>query len=110
LIAYFDTSGVVPLLVEEAGSDAARRLWDQAERVVTIRLLYAEARAALAQAQRMGRMGAAELRAAVGLRGYDAVHLAAAQQAADDDLVVVGGDLTLLHAAQALGLRIAVTR
>jgi len=139
LIAYFDTSAVVPLLVEEAGSDAARRLWDQAERVVTIRLLYAETRAALAQAQRMGRLGAPEVRAAVGLlddrvaqadvveiddrlvrvagdlaeahglRGYDAVHLAAALRAADDDLVVVGGDRTLLQAAQALGLRIAAT-
>lgn len=105
--------------------------------MASVRLLYPEARAALAQAQRMGRLAAerlptavadlesldrqvdhievtAELAARAGslaesaaLRGYDAVHLAAAESIADPDLVVVAGDVTLRLAAQALGLAIA---
>jgi len=137
LIAYFDTSALVPLLIEEPGSVVARRVWDEALGIVSITLLYAEARAALAQAHRMGRITRLELRAAVeglddlysqistvsidellvrqagelaeahGLRGYDAVHLAAAQRAADSDFVVVAGDQALLRAAEAVGLSIA---
>jgi predicted nucleic acid-binding protein len=137
LIAYFDTSAFAPLLVEEPGSDAARSMWDQAVRVVCVPLLYAEARGALAQARRMERLGARQQRAAVrlldelypqfevvgvdealvrhagevadayGVRGYDAVHLAAAHRVADTDLVVVAGDRALLAAAQAIGLAVA---
>jgi predicted nucleic acid-binding protein len=139
VIVYFDTSALVPLLVVEAGSRAARELWDRASRVVSIRLLYPEARAALAQAQRNGRLTARQLRSAVrgledhyeqldlveldetlahdagdlaeahGLRGYDAVHLAAARRLDDADLVVATGDAALLTAAQRLGLNTATT-
>ncbi len=133
MIAYFDTSAVVPLLVAEAGSARAGILWDEADRAVSIRLVYPEGRAALAQARRLGRLTARQLRAAArelearyqeldlvelddvlarraghlaelhGLRGYDAVHLAAVDQVRDPDLVVVAGDRPLLAAAAAEG-------
>ncbi len=134
MIAYFDTSAVVPLLVAEAGSARAATLWDEADRVVSTRLVYPEGRAALAQAQRLGRLTLRQLRAAVlelkarhqeldlvelddvlgrraghlaelhGLRGYDAVHLAAADRVRDPELVVVTGDRPLLTAAAAEGM------
>ncbi len=134
MIAYFDTSAVVPLLVAEAGSARAALLWDEADRAVSIRLVYPEGRAALAQAERLGRLTVRQLRAAVrelearyqelelvelddvlarraghlaelhGLRGYDAVHLAAADRVRDPDLVVVAGDRPLLTAAAAEGI------
>jgi uncharacterized protein len=137
VIAYFDTSALVPLFVAEAGSGTARALWDGASRVASVRLAYPEARAALAQARRVGRMTARQLRAAVhrldehysqldvveldeelarlagelaeseGLRGYDAVPLAAASRLDDVDLVVVAGDRDLLAAATNLGLHVA---
>ena len=137
MIAYFDTSAVIHLLIEEPGSAVARRLWDEAGRVVAVRLVYPEARAALAQAERTGRVAAGQLRAAVAglddlfgkmhvieldaglaqaagdlaedqrLRGFDAVHLAAAQRVADADLVVVAGDRALLRAAADMALAVA---
>jgi hypothetical protein len=139
VIAYFDTSAVVPLLVEEEGSTRASLLWDKAERVVAVRLIFAEGRAALAAAGRTGgltrsalRMAtrgleqlhvqmdivevsdtvvrrAGELAEAHSLRGYDAVHLAAAETAGDADLVVVAGDGPLCRAAEVLGLGVART-
>lgn len=112
-------------------------MWDEATRIVSIPLLYAEGRAALAQAQRIGRIDARQLRAAAeqldhlftqidligidehlvrqvgdlaethGLRGYDAVHLAAAQLLDGSDSVLVAGDQALLTAAEAVGLTVA---
>lgn len=138
MIVYFDTSALVPLLVNEPGSPAARELWDSASRVASVRLVYPEARAALAQAQRTGRLTVRQLRSAVRalddhyeqldlveldetlarhagdlaethrLRGYDAVHLAAAQRLEDDELVVAAGDRPVLAAAARLGLATAV--
>ncbi len=105
MIAYFDTSALIPLIVEEPPSDTCSRLWNEATRTISSRLIYPEARAALAQAERMRRLSAPELVAAVKeldllaleidyleitanvtesaaalaqaqpLRGYDAVHL-----------------------------------
>jgi uncharacterized protein len=66
MIAYFDTSAVVPLLIAERGSDRAASLWESADRVVSVRLTYPETRAALAQAHRLGRLTARHLRHAVG--------------------------------------------
>ncbi len=139
MIAYFDTSALVPLLVEEPGSEQAGRLWDASSRVVSVRLAYPEGRAALAQAQRESRITdrglrqavrefdrlfdqldiveitpglahrAGELAEAHALRGYDAVHIAAAEQLLDNDLVVVAGDAAMLRAGQALGLATAAT-
>lgn len=137
MIAYFDTSAVMLLLVVEAGSARAATLWDGADRVVSARLVYPEGRAALAQAHRLGRLTTPQLRAAVdqfdercreldlveidtelalragqlaeahGLRGFDAVHLAAADRVRDSDLVVVAGDGALLAAATARGMATA---
>jgi predicted nucleic acid-binding protein len=137
VIAYFDTSALVPLLIEEPGSRSASRLWDSADRVVSVRIVYPEARAALAQAQRLGRVTAQQLRSVVddlehrceqmdmfdvddalarragdlaeqhSLRGYDAVHLAAAHRVNDAELVVVAGDRPLLAAATVDGLTTA---
>ncbi len=137
MIAYFDTSAIVPLVVEEPGSSRAASLWGRADRVVTVRLAYAEARAAFAQARRLGRLTARQLRAVVtefeglhdaldvvevdeglvrsaadlaeahALRGYDAVHLAAALRLRDPDLVVVAGDAAFLEAARDEGLATA---
>lgn len=139
MIAYFDTSALVPLFVEEPTSARCIRLWDEADRVVAARIVYVEARAALARAERLGRMSARALRGAVddldrsvvqvdhvelteqlvrdagalaqdrGLRGYDAVHLAAAVAIADDQTVLVTGDGDLASAAGEMGLAVALT-
>ena len=138
MIAYFDTSALIPLLIEEPASVLAARLWDEATRPVSVRLAYPEARAGLARAGRMGRISSAGLRTAVSglevldsqlyhvevtarlaaragylaeavaLRGYDSVHLAAAESVADSDLVVITGDIALGSAAGALGLATAL--
>lgn len=112
-------------------------MWNESTRVVSVRLLYPEARAALAKAERMGWITRAQLTSAVveldsiitevdhievtedvahvagelaqehGLRGYDAVHLAAAAAVAGPDLVLVTGDSGLGFAATALGIAVA---
>ena len=41
MIAYFDTSAVVPLLVEEPGSGVCLRVFLQAENVATVRMAFA---------------------------------------------------------------------
>jgi predicted nucleic acid-binding protein len=137
VIAYLDTSAVVPLLIAEPGSARAATLWNGADRVVSVRLMYPETRAALAQAERFGRLTARQLRVAVTefdslfeeidivevddalarrageltevrqLRGYDAVHLAAADRVRDPNVVVIAGDGALLDAATAEGMTVA---
>lgn len=138
MIAYFDTSALVPLLITEPASSTCGRLWNEATRIST-QLIHPEARAALAQAQRMRRLTSAELRQAVddldsialeisyleitaelaasagllaqthGLRGYDAVHLAAAALVNDRELVLVTGDHELGTAARTIGISVALT-
>ena len=139
MIAYFDTSAVIPLLIGEPSSATCTRVWNEATRSISVRLLYPEARTALARAERMGRItkhqhesAVAELEAIVTeidhveitaelarhaghlaqahqLRGYDAVHLAAAIAALDAELVIVTGDNDLAGAARSLGLPVALT-
>jgi uncharacterized protein len=139
LIAYFDTSAVVPLLINEAGTERCEEQWSVADRVVSVRLVEVEARAALAQAVRLDRLTASQLRQATAslttllqrvdfvevsprlvaragdlaenhaLRAYDAVHLAAAVEIGDDDTVLVAGDQALLRAAAVVGLTTAST-
>lgn len=43
------------------------------------------------------------------LRGYDAVHLASAALATDDELVLVTGDRNLGTAARSIGIAVALT-
>jgi uncharacterized protein len=137
VIAYFDTSALVPLLITEPGSQRAASLWQAADRVVSVRLVYPETRAALALAQRLGRLRPRDLRDAVSgldsrfeefdlvevdgplarlagalaethrLRGYDAVHLAAADRIRDPSVVVIAGDRALLDAAATEGMAVA---
>lgn len=134
MIGYLDTSAFVPLLIAEPTSGACRRFWDDADAVVSIRLLYVETAAALAQALRMGRLTghnhdaaqrmlqalwpqievvevdqllvtrAAAMAHELALRGYDAVHCAAAEQLNDDDVVAASGDQRLLSAWAQVGV------
>ena len=67
MIAHFETSAVVPLVVEEPSLPACERLWNDATRAVSVRLLYAEARAALTMARRLGRLTQGRLGRAVGI-------------------------------------------
>jgi predicted nucleic acid-binding protein len=128
VITYIDTSVLLKLLVDdEAGGDAAQRLWLESDVVVCAEIGYAEARAALAAARRAGRLDAAglsiakdeltalwaqvdvvpvtnalvlaagDLAEAEGLRGYNAVHLAALTGLAT---VVATADTQLLAAAR----------
>jgi uncharacterized protein with PIN domain len=64
LIVYFDTSAILPVVIEEPTSQIASRLWDEADRVVSSRLSYPEGWAALAMALHMNRVDELELRAA----------------------------------------------
>ena len=134
MIAYFDTSALIPLLIEEPLSNLAERVWQRASWVASARLSYVEARAGLARACRTERISPAELREAVegletlhgqmhqveitaalvekagrlaeelALRAYDAIQLTAAASLDIDDLVVLTGDRRLAAAAQTLGL------
>lgn len=139
MIAYFDTSALVPLFIDEPSTERCTQLWNESSRVVSVRLLYPEARSSLARAERMGRITSAQLTAAIveldsiiievdhvevtaelaysagelaqthALRGYDAVHLAAASSVSDADVIVVTGDADLAAAATATGIPVALT-
>jgi uncharacterized protein len=119
-------------LIAEPGSAAAAVAWNGADSVASNRILYPEARAALAAAHRAKRvqprgyagrkktleelwlqMDIIEVTASLGktagdlselhaLRGYDAMHLAAALLVGADALVSADSDL--LAAARAVGL------
>lgn len=65
VIVYFDTSAIIPVIIEEQSTQIACRLWDEADRVVSSRLIYVEGRAALAMAARMDRFDEHQLRSAV---------------------------------------------
>lgn len=136
MIAYLDTSAIVPLLVAEPSTSLCQRIWQDADRLVSSALAYVEAAAALAMAQRQLRITskereiawsrfteiwpdvdvvevdtqllvtAAELTSEFSLRGYDAVHCASAKLIDDPDLVVAAGDAQLLDAWSRLGLAV----
>lgn len=138
MIAYFDTSAFLKLVISEPGSDTVAEAWMGATSVVAGRLLYPEARAALAAAHRARRIpviqyarlrtrlddlwadcAVVEVVAVVAtaagdvaeehrLRGYDAVHLTSALHVAADVLVCADGDL--LQAARARGLAVVDAR
>jgi predicted nucleic acid-binding protein len=110
---YLDASALVKLYVDEAESQAVADGVERADAVITVRVTYAEARAALARHRREGGLTAPGLRRAVrqldgdwgtynlvevsdavvrragalaerhALRGYDAVQLAAALDVRD---------------------------
>ena len=135
MITYVDTSVLVKLLVAEQGTDAATRIWDASDSLVSVSLVQVEARAALAAAARAGRLGRAQLRRTrtsldelldqmelvqvtsqlvddaseladvEQLRGYDAVHLAGALLVTAD--VMASADHELCAAAGKQGLLVA---
>jgi len=134
LIAYLDTSALVPLLIDEPASPLCARVWDDADDVVSVRIAYVEAAAAIAQARRTGRLTRSQQRDAVtllddtwqqlqlvevddplvhragtladlhNLRGYDAVHCAGAESINDAEVVAASGDRQLLAAWGSLGM------
>lgn len=135
MITYFDTSSLLKLLIEEEGSDRAGLIWDAADAVVSVALLVVEGRAALAAARRGQRLSirqhrraldefdalvaelaivevtedliafAADLAEDEALRGYDAVHLAAALSV--EATVLSSADNDLCEAAERCGLHVA---
>ena len=120
MIVYLDTSAFVPMLVEEATSRKCFEIWDLADSIVSTRLLYIEASAALArtdpgvgaldhldalwnqirvielEAELMSAAATAAFR--FGLRGYDAVHCAAGASIAGGPVVLASGDAEILQA------------
>lgn len=133
-LAYFDSSALVKLVVEEDGSREVATLWDGADAVVTSRVAHPEVRAALAAAHRDHRLDdaghetakrdwyefhsalrmvelvesveerAGDLAEAHALSGFDALHLASALTLTDAPLVLATWDNRLLRAARTIGL------
>ena len=133
-VAYFDSSALVKLVIDEPGSDDAALLWDGADAVLTSRVAHPEVRAALAAAHRGGRLDeeahpaakaeweafhqalrlveltpqleadAGDLAEEHALSGFDAIHLASALTLTELPLIVATWDNRLLRAAQAAGL------
>ena len=121
----------------EAGSDVAAELWSTRARAASSILCYPEGRAALAAAQRANRLTAdhharaledfedlqrellivgidqklaveaGELADELGLRGYDAVHLASAIVLGPGAVTFVTWDRDLSRAAARCGLGVA---
>ncbi len=69
---------------------------------IALEISYIEVSAELAAS-------AGDLAQAHGLRGYDAVHLASAVLANDEELALVTGDRELAAAAQSIGICVALT-
>jgi predicted nucleic acid-binding protein len=121
----------------EEGSELATELWASTYPAASSILAYPEGRAALAAARRHGRLKgtqhaqalsafeelqpeliaigvdtalarrAGELAEDLGIRGYDAVHLATALELRDEEVVLVTWDLDLARAAERVGLGLA---
>jgi predicted nucleic acid-binding protein len=134
MIGYFDTLALVPLVIAEPWSIRCAQVWQACDVRVSSVLVIAEAHAALAMAWRIGRLterehdaavyllhhrigelgladttldlahSAAQLALVHSLRGYDAIHAAAAVALRSDDLVGITGDRALLTAWAAIGL------
>jgi uncharacterized protein len=129
-VAYFDSSALVKLVVEEPGSVETAQLWDGADSVLTSRIAHPEVRAALAAARRGARLDAeayeqartswAELHPALrlveitprveheagdlaerhALSGFDAVHLASGLAISPMPVVLATWDARLHRAAR----------
>lgn len=144
MITYLDTSSFVPLLLQEKTTRDCELVWARATTVATTRLLYVETISSLQRANRDGRLSdrttgpvirrldsywrefrlveldtrlterAGEIAWQFGLRGYDAVHCAAAcllheansetGMAGDFDFVAVSGDRKLAAVWRELGI------
>ncbi len=128
-----DTSPIIKLFIDEPGSTTATDAWNASDARICCTVGYAEAAVALARAVRMGRIDVGTLGTLVdeldqvwrrvasfivddalardaashalglGLRGYDAVHLAGAVAS---EATLVSGDHALLAAARSVELTI----
>jgi len=135
VITYVDTSTLIKLIVDEAGPERAELIWQSADSIASVSLVVLEARAAIAAAARGNRLSAVQLHVAKtelasfvedlhlvevteelidsaaqlaeteSLRGYDAVHLAAAIFLGA--AVLASADQALCEAAERRGLHIA---
>ena len=138
MILYFDTSALIKLYVEEIASDRVRLAVDRAEAVTTHEITYPECRAALARLHREDRLlpddfaaakvafeadwgtflriaargpllrRAGSLAETFALRGFESVHLAAAEYAqlqAGETIVFACFDDRLSAAASSLGIQ-----
>ncbi|NWG72883.1 MAG: type II toxin-antitoxin system VapC family toxin [Parvularculaceae bacterium] len=141
MILYFDTSALLKLYVDERDSDSVRKLYSQAGFVCTHLIAYVELLAGVAKGTSLGRLSAeqqvqllAEIEAGWrqlevveidellarraghlalrhALRGFDAVHLAAAERVMAETPTTarfgfVGVDLRMRSAAQLLGMEV----
>lgn len=137
VIVYLDTSAFLKLYLEEDGSQATRQIVDAAIGVCTHLITHAEMCAAFAQAVRMQRLTDAEriqqkacfeadwnalhilsveeplvrragkLAESFELRGFDSIHLAAAEQVwrqTLDNFQLAAFDTRLIRAARTLGM------
>jgi predicted nucleic acid-binding protein len=132
VIAYFDSSALLKLLLSESGSAEAKRVWKSGIRRSTSRVAHAELACALGAAVRQGRLahaeasavdgtflrgnadlieaddsivtGAAVLGVRHGLKGLDAIHISSALSLRDLDPLVVSWDVRQRAAALAEGL------
>ena len=140
MILYFDTSALIKLYVDEEHSETVQTAASRADALATHELAYPETRAALARLRRENRLSedtfaeikgtfiadwprfarvqaleplllrAGELAELLALRGYDSVHLAAAEYVR----LQTGGPVTFLcfdgrlrRAAAVLGLNLS---
>ena len=141
MIVYLDTSAFVKLFTSEPGRVETRQVVAAAQRLASSLVTYAETRAALARKHRMREISATaferckvdlerdwstlyrfppqaatvrragELAERLGLRAYDAIHLATAEQLQRDTGVSVSFacfDKALNRAAATLGLLQAI--
>lgn len=137
MILYLDTSALVKLYATEVGSSEVRAAVEDADLVATAAITYAEARSAFARKRRLEEWSqreltrstralqedwrrlhrievteplihrAAELAEELGLRVYDSIHLAAADQlrtVASETLTFACFDSALNEAAERIGL------
>lgn len=135
MITYLDTSSLLKLVIDEDGSERVELIWDTADALASVALVVVEGRAALAAARRGERLSpsqhrkarhefaalvdeltvvevteeliadAADLAENEALRGYDAVHLAAALTV--EAIVLTSADTALCDAAERRGLHVA---
>lgn len=136
-LVYFDSSALVKLVLDEAGSDVAAALWDACDVALSSRLAHPEVCAALAAAGRNHDLTESEVAAAMSdwelfwtsmrpvelsadveraagslaathqLRGADAVHLASALALGPAHVTVAVWDRRLHAGAVASGLAVA---
>lgn len=137
MIACFDSSAFVKLLIDEPGSELAEELWNEADTVTASRLALPEVSAALSAARRAARLDevserkarrawstywaavdvvdltsavaadAANLAGRHFLGGADAVHLASARTLSAGDPILVSWDRRLSAVALEAGLSVA---